>query len=435
MAVGLDQDTESLQRGSIPSGTAGTLSDGAFANCATGVWLYRPTSGNSYGLTADGGIIHYQAGAREVKLGFDNTFGAGTAADPLLQVIFNSGGGTGAVQTFASANFLDEWVFYFIYEASATQHAGYIRLSAPSTVVKISRSNDNAGSQYVNTLTFGNVSSNNAAVFGRYAFARARYASGLTDSDMIAWAASTAPLSGDWGFWDLSNSTDNADTSGNSRDLTFNGTLTSETDPTILSITAQPADATVNAGVAPVFSITATGATSYQWQDNSSGSFANVSGGSGATTATYTAPAAAYSHQGRLFRCVLNGTTNSNSAILRVAFNLTGTGPRAYPVLGGVVGAGSVESWLRGAGGTSGLTVNLGGARELEAVGGLAVAAGAVSLAVGGVGQLEQPGGLVAGGGVTVRPGGALLALSEGCYKCLPETDHLFFLLQLNNLT
>lgn len=125
------------------------------------------------------------------------------------------------------------------------------------------------------------------------------------------------------------------------------------------TISVHPADQTVNDGATATFSVTATGGATpytYQWQDNSSGSFANVSGGSGATTATYTAPAAAYSHQGRLFRCVLNGTTNSNSAALRVAFNPTGAGPRAYPVLGGVIGAGSVESWLRGtdAGGGAG---------------------------------------------------------------------------------
>lgn len=306
MAVGIDQDTESLQRGSIPSGGAGTLSDGAFANTAQLVWVYRPSSGNSYGLTAEGSIIHLQAGAREVKLGFDNTFGAGTSADPLLQVIFNSGGGTGATQTFSGANLLDEWVAYAYYESGGTQNVGYIRQSAPNTFVKISRANDNAGSQYVNTLTFGNHGGNSTAVLGHYAYPRARYASGLTDADIIAWAASTSPLTGDWGFWDLTDNTDTADSSGNGRSLTFNGTLTSESDPTLAgpppTFTVQPKARTINDGGTAILTATATGADTLQWRDNRSGSFASVIDGSGGTTDTYTTAALGLAASGRQYR-------------------------------------------------------------------------------------------------------------------------------------
>lgn len=45
MGVGLDADTEYLRRSGIPSGGAGTLSDGGFTNCFVGIWLYRPSSG------------------------------------------------------------------------------------------------------------------------------------------------------------------------------------------------------------------------------------------------------------------------------------------------------------------------------------------------------------------------------------------------------
>lgn len=230
MAVGIDADTERLSRGSIPSGGAGTLCQGGFASFGVGVWLYRPSSGNSYGLTSDGHIISLVAAAREMKLGFDNTFGAGTASDPLLQIIFNSGGGTGATQTFASANLLDEWVFYFICADTTNQYAGYMRLS-DLTPVSITRANDNAGSQYVNTLAFGNNgSSASAAVMGHYAYARAIDA----DTDVTAittLATSAATDAGDWGFWPMDDNADTADDSGNSRDLTFTGTLTSETSP------------------------------------------------------------------------------------------------------------------------------------------------------------------------------------------------------------
>lgn len=389
MAVGLDQDTESLQRGSIPSGGAGTLSDGAFANMGVLVWVYRPTSGNSYGLTADGHIIHLQAGAREVKVGFDNTFGSGTASDPLLQALFNSGGGSGAVQTFVGANFLDEWVAYFYYEASATQHIGYIRLSAPNTVVKISRANDNAGSQYANTLTFGNNAGSSTATLGRYAYGRAKYASGLTDSDMIAWAASTAPLSGDWGFWDLSNNTDNADSSGNGRDLTFNGTLTSESDPPLAgpppSITVQPVDQTVNNGATANFSVTATDATSYQWKKNG----VSISGATSSTVGI----TASYADQGAQITvdCInSSGTTTSSAATLRVEWNTIGVGRRVRSALGmGALGKAPILTTARrtltGGGGVQDLAGAAAGvasaAAALELLKGLAAAATAQATA------------------------------------------------------
>lgn len=117
------------------------------------------------------------------------------------------------------------------------------------------------------------------------------------------------------------------------------------------TISVHPADQTVNDGATATFSVTATGGATpytYQWQDNSSGSFANVSG---ATSSSY-GPTASYAAQGRQYRCVVTGANSlsvtSNAATLRVAFNTSGTGPRAYPVLGGVSGAGSVESWLQG---------------------------------------------------------------------------------------
>lgn len=234
MAVGLDQDTEYLRRASIPSGGAGTLTDGAFANMFVGVWLYRPSSGNSYGLTGEGYIISGQAGAREIKLGFDNTFGGGTYADPLLQVIFNSGGGTGATQTFASANITDEWVYYYFLENSTVgQEAGYIRLSDLNTATYIRRTNDNAGSQYLNTLTIGNGSGGANAVMGHYAYARAVYGTGIDTTDALTYAGSDVSEAGDWGFWPLADNADTGDDSGNSRTLTLNGTLSSETSPTL----------------------------------------------------------------------------------------------------------------------------------------------------------------------------------------------------------
>lgn len=234
MAVGLNADTEYLRRASIPSGGAGTLSDGGFTNCFVGVWLYRPSSTATYALTAGGSIIDLQAGAREVVLGFNS---AGAAlADLNLQIVFNSGGGTGTPYTFsahAGDDFLDEWVYYFILDNSTSgQIAGYIPQST-MTAVSQARTNDNAGSQYINTLTFGNEGGGSAVVLGHYAYARARYGTGITVSDVETWADDSATVAGDWGFWPLADNADTGDDSGNSRTLTFNGTITSETSPTL----------------------------------------------------------------------------------------------------------------------------------------------------------------------------------------------------------
>jgi len=239
MAFGTDSDSEYARRGSIPSGGAGTLSEGGFSDCFVGKWVYRDSGVATYATTAEGAIIHFQAGAREMKLGYDGNFGAGTAADPRLQVIFNSGGGTGATQTFTSANFLDEWVYYFIYEnASNDQVAGYIRLADLNTAVTISRANDNAGSQYINTLTFANDDAGTSiGVAGHYAFGRARAQNNISASNVLAWAASDATASGDWGFWPCADNTDTGDDSGNGRDLTFSAGLTSESSPTLAAST------------------------------------------------------------------------------------------------------------------------------------------------------------------------------------------------------
>ena len=241
MGVGLDADTEYLRRSSIPSGGAGTLSEGGFSDCFVGVWVYRDSADATYALTNGGSIIHFQSGAREVKLGFNSTGGA--LADLNLQIIFNSGGGTGSSQTFASYagdDFLDEWVYYFILEnATDGQIAGYILLSDLNNIAdSITRANDNAGSQYINTLTLGNDSGGGTVVAGWYAYGRAVAATGITTADALAWAANDAPDS-DWGFWPIVDNADTGDDSGNGRNLTFNGTLTSESSPTLGSSQSQ----------------------------------------------------------------------------------------------------------------------------------------------------------------------------------------------------
>lgn len=89
-------------------------------------------------------------------------------------------------------------------------------------------------------------------------------------------------------------------------------------------IATQPASTSVADPSTATFTVSATstgGTLSYQWQDNSSGSFANVSSGTGATTASYTTSATDGSFNGRQYRVLVtdnNGTKTSNAATLTV---------------------------------------------------------------------------------------------------------------------
>ena len=93
-------------------------------------------------------------------------------------------------------------------------------------------------------------------------------------------------------------------------------TLTVNVSAVAPSITTQPANQTVTAGLAATFSLTATGTAplSYQWQKNGS----NISG---ATSSSYTTPATTTSDSGSTFKVVVSnsaGTVTSNAATLTV---------------------------------------------------------------------------------------------------------------------
>jgi hypothetical protein len=112
-------------------------------------------------------------------------------------------------------------------------------------------------------------------------------------------------------------------------------------------ITAQPTEQTAADGTTATFPVTATGAKSYQWETQPAlgGSVVNVSGGSGATTASYTTGALSRpSDAGRLYRCKLTGAGGevvySDWALLRVT-NI----PTSYASAVGLV-VGSSLSWV-----------------------------------------------------------------------------------------
>jgi glucose/arabinose dehydrogenase len=105
----------------------------------------------------------------------------------------------------------------------------------------------------------------------------------------------------------------------------------------------QPADVTVAVGQPATFTVEATGATplSYQWQRNG----VNISG---ATSASYTLPAATLADDGAQFRCVVSnsaGTATSNSATLRVINSQPPNGTITAPPEGTTYKGGDIISY------------------------------------------------------------------------------------------
>ncbi|WP_378945955.1 cadherin-like beta sandwich domain-containing protein [Mesorhizobium sp. ANAO-SY3R2] len=106
---------------------------------------------------------------------------------------------------------------------------------------------------------------------------------------------------------------------------TVHATVTCTATATPPSITAQPSNSTTAAGANTTFSVTASNATSYQWQVNTGSGFIDISNGapySGATTATLTITGATAGMNGYLYRVVATGlvtpNATSNSAALTV---------------------------------------------------------------------------------------------------------------------
>ena len=105
------------------------------------------------------------------------------------------------------------------------------------------------------------------------------------------------------------------------------------------SITSQPTSQTVTAGATATFSVTATGGgLSYQWQSRpgASGSWSNVAGGSGGTTASFTTAAVSTADSGTQYQVLVTnsaGTATSNPADLTVnAAPSPNPNPGPFPV-------------------------------------------------------------------------------------------------------
>lgn len=102
--------------------------------------------------------------------------------------------------------------------------------------------------------------------------------------------------------------------------------------PTGPTINTHPANQSVTAPTAATFTVAATtsgGTLTYQWQVNTGSGWANVSGGSGATTASYTTVTTTTGMSGYQYRCIVNDASgvpvNSNAATLTVSASSTGS--------------------------------------------------------------------------------------------------------------
>ena len=87
------------------------------------------------------------------------------------------------------------------------------------------------------------------------------------------------------------------------------------------TITAQPQSVTAEAGATVTFKVTATGATSYQWQFSKDGATWNNCGAEGYDQPTFSFPMAT-SYNGRKYRCVVSnasGSVTSSAATLTLA--------------------------------------------------------------------------------------------------------------------
>jgi hypothetical protein len=130
------------------------------------------------------------------------------------------------------------------------------------------------------------------------------------------------------------------------------------------TFTLHPVASSVCEGISTSFTITASGAITYQWQVDNGGGFANLSNDatySGVTTTTLNINATPFSLNGYLYRCVatnVSGSTNSNSALLTVtALPVSPTLLLKTPASGTVADGTPVSATFNaGSGGSGGCT-------------------------------------------------------------------------------
>lgn len=219
--------------------------DGDYLSRATGLgatgiidWTmwgwHRRTSGVGYAAASDANIFGNEGNAgRAMGLQFDNTFGAGDETGPLLGLADTSTGNT----DFGANPSFDVWTFFVISvqgPAGAAIMEGEYSTDGNTWVTATRNPAGTEDSIVPASIAIGAIITTDAqASQGDYAYcgARAEYMNSAARRLLIY---RSAFASGDWGYWRLADNTDLADTSGNGRTLTANGTVTNAgSDPTI----------------------------------------------------------------------------------------------------------------------------------------------------------------------------------------------------------
>ena len=94
-----------------------------------------------------------------------------------------------------------------------------------------------------------------------------------------------------------------------------------------LTITAQPTNVTAEVGKVVTFKVTATGASSYQWQASTDGGKTWVNSGAGGNrTATLSFTVAA-AHNGYMFRCVVKSSSGQSVTSSAAKLTIANAGP------------------------------------------------------------------------------------------------------------
>ena len=139
---------------------------------------------------------------------------------------------------------------------------------------------------------------------------------------------------------------------------TVTGSLSGGTAVTTPSITAQPTGQTVTEGSAAEFSVTASDAQTYQWQQ-STDSGSNWTDISGATSASYTISSTATDMSGYQYRCVVKSA--SGVSVISQAATLTvnqSVSPTSYSISAYVAPAGAGTVTVNGSGTSATVTAN-----------------------------------------------------------------------------
>ena len=139
---------------------------------------------------------------------------------------------------------------------------------------------------------------------------------------------------------------------------TVTGSLSGGSEVTTPSISAQPTGQTVTEGSAAEFSITASDAQTYQWQQNtdSGSNWANIES---ATSAKYTTEATTTSMSGYQYRCVVKSA--SGVSVISSAATLTvnqSVSPTSYSISADVDPAGAGTVTVNGSGTSATVTAN-----------------------------------------------------------------------------